>query len=87
MAVGGWNPLPEALCAELSLVLHDTTAETLAAGLLREIAGDAAGAGIRRFINRSSPDDAPVRRIIRTAGFESATVYQQGTLRSTFSIA
>lgn len=87
VAVGGWNRLPEALCAELSLVLHDTAAETTAATLLREIAGDAVRAGIRRFINQSSPDDAPVRRVIRTAGFESATVYQQGILRSSFAIA
>lgn len=87
VAVGGWNRLPEALCAELSLVLHDTAAETMAASLLKEIAGDAARAGIRRFINESSADDAPVRRVMRTAGFECATVYQQGRVRSSFAIA
>ncbi len=87
VAVGGWNRLPERQWAEVSLVLHDTGAETLAATLLKEIAGDAARAGIRRFVNESAPDDAPVRRVIRTAGFETATVYQQGVLRSSFAIA
>ena len=86
VAVGGWNPLPEGLCAELSLVLHDIGAETTAARLLREIAGDAARAGIRRFVNESHPDEGPVRSAIRSAGFESATVYQQGVLRSSFAI-
>lgn len=87
VAVGGWNRLPEALCAQVSLVLHDTAAERLAATLLREIAVDAARAGIRRFVNESSPDDAGVRRVFRDAGFETATVYQQGVLRSSFVIA
>lgn len=87
VAVGGWNRLPDTHCAEVSLVLHDSAAERLAANLLLEIALDAARAGIRRFVNQSGPDDAPVRRVIRTAGFESATVYQQGMLRSSFAIA
>jgi hypothetical protein len=87
VAVGGWNRLPEGVCAEVSLVLHDTAAETLAATLLREIAVDAARSGIRRFVNESSPDDAPVRRVLRDAGFETATVYQQGVLRTSFAIA
>ncbi len=59
----------------------------LAATLLREIAVDAARAGIRRFVNESGPDEAPVRRVIRTAGFDTATVYQQGILRSSFAIS
>jgi hypothetical protein len=71
----------------VSLVLHDTTAETLAATLLREIAVDAARAGIRRFVHESGPDDASVRRVLRDAGFETATVYQQGVLRTSFAIA
>ena len=87
VAVGGWNRLPEGRCAELSLVLHDMAAERLAATLLQEIAVDAARAGIRRFVNESGPDDAPVRRVVRTAGFDAATVYQQGTLRSSFAIS
>jgi hypothetical protein len=88
VAVGGWNRLADACCAEVSLVLHDTAAERPAANLLREIAVDAARAGIRRFVNESGPDDAPVRRVIRTAGFETATVYQPGgILRSSFAIA
>jgi hypothetical protein len=86
VAVGGWNRLPDPLRAEVSLVLHDSAAESHAADLLREIAVDAARAGIRRFENESGPDDAPVRRVFRTAGFETATVYQQGVLRSTFAI-
>lgn len=86
VAVGGWNRLPDPQRAEVSLVLHDGTAETLAAALLKEIATDAARAGIRRFINESGPDDAGVRRIFRNAGFETATVYQEGVLRSSFSI-
>ena len=86
VAVGGWNRLPESHRAEVSLVLHDTAAERLAATLLKEIAVDAARAGIRRFVNESGPDDAPVRRAIRRAGFDAATVYQQGTLRSSFAI-
>ena len=61
-------------------------AETLAATLLGEIAVDAARSGIRRFVNESLPDDAPVRRVFRNAGFETATVYQQGVLRSSFAI-
>ena len=87
VAVGGWNRLPESQLAELSLVLHDTAAETLAASLVREIAVDAAREGIRRFVHEGGPDDAAVRRVIRTAGFEPATVYQQGVLRASFSIA
>jgi hypothetical protein len=87
VAVGGWNRLPHAGCAEVSLVLHDSAAETLAANLLREIAGDAARAGIRRFVNESGPDDAGLRRVFRQAGFEAATVYQQGVLRCSFAIA
>jgi hypothetical protein len=87
VAVGGWNRLPEGHWAEVSLVLHDTAAERLAATLLKEIAVDAARAGIRRFVNESGPDEAPVRRVIRIAGFETATVYQQGVLRSSFAIA
>jgi hypothetical protein len=87
VAVGGWNRLPEGVCAEVSLVLHDTAAEMLAASLLKEIAVDAARAGIRRFVHESSPDDAGVRRVFRDAGFETATVYQQGMLRSSFAIA
>jgi hypothetical protein len=67
-------------------VLHDSAAETQAATLLREIAVDAARAGIRRFVNESGPDDAPVRRVIRNAGFVTATVYQQGVLISSFAI-
>jgi len=87
VAVGGWNRLPEGVCAEVSLVLHDTAAETQAATLLREIAVDAARSGIRRFVNESTPEDSGVRRIFRNAGFETATVYQQGVLRSSFAIA
>ena len=87
VAVGGWNPLPDPQRAEVSLVLHDGTAETLAAILLKEIAVDAARAGIRRFVNESGPDDAPVRRVFRSAGFEAATVYQQGVLVSSFRIS
>jgi hypothetical protein len=87
VAVGGWNRLPEGPYAEVSLVLHDTAAETLAATLLREIAVDAARAGIRRFVHESGPDDASVRRVLRDAGFETATVYQQGVLRTSFAIA
>ena len=87
VAVGGWNRLPEGSCAEVSLVLHDTAAERLAATLLKEIAVDAARAGICRFVNESGPDESPVRRVIRAAGFESATVYQQGMLRSSFAIS
>ena len=87
VAVGGWNRLPEALHAEVSLVLHDSAAETTAATLLREIAVDAARSGIRRFVNESSPEEAGLRRVFRTAGFEAATVYQQGVLRSSFAIA
>ncbi|MGH9008726.1 MAG: hypothetical protein ACRDYF_02645 [Acidimicrobiia bacterium] len=87
VAVGGWNRLPGGQLAEVSLVLHDSAAETPAAGLLREIAVDAARAGIRRFVHEGGPDDAPVRRVIRTAGFDAATVYQQGILRSSFAIA
>ena len=86
VAVGGWNRLPEAQWAEVSLVLHDTAAERMAATLLKEIAVDAARAGIRRFVNESTPDDAPVRRVLRDAGFETATVYEQGILRTTFAI-
>ena len=86
VAVGGWNRLPDGQRAEVSLVLHDGSAEGLAATLLREIALDAARAGIRRFVNESLPDDAPLRRVFRDAGFETATVYQQGVLRSTFAI-
>ena len=71
VAVGGWNRLPDGQWAEVSLVLHDTAAERLAATLLREIAVDAARAGIRRFVNESGPDESPVRRVIRAAGFES----------------
>jgi hypothetical protein len=70
----------------VSLVLHDGAAESQAATLLREIAVDAARAGIRRFVNESGPDDAPVRRVFRSAGFEIATVYQEGVLLSSFSI-
>lgn len=87
VAVGGWNRLAEAHWAEVSLVLHDTAAERLAATLLKEIAVDAARAGIRRFINESGPDEANVRRVFRHAGFETATVYQQGMLRSSFAIS
>ena len=87
VAVGGWNRLPEAQDAEVSLVLHDTAAETQAATLLREIAVDAARSGIRRFVHESTPEDAGVRRVFRNAGFETATVYQQGVLRSSFAIA
>ena len=88
VAVGGWNRLPDGPgpCAEVALVLHDTSTETVAARLLREIAVDAARAGIRRFVHEGGPDDAPVRKVIRTAGFESATVYQQGMIRSSFAI-
>jgi hypothetical protein len=86
VAVGGWNRLPDPQRAEVSLVLHDHTAETQAATLLREIAVDAARAGISQFVNESGPDDAPVRRVIRSAGFVSATVYQQGVLVSSFRI-
>jgi hypothetical protein len=86
VAVGGWNRLPEGHWAEVSLVLHDTAAERLAATLLKEIAVDAARAGIRRFVNESGPDEAGVRRVFRHAGFETATVYQQGMLRSSFAI-
>jgi hypothetical protein len=86
VAVGGWNRLPDPQRAALSLVLHDGAAETLAASLLKEIAVDAARAGIRRLVNESGPDDTPVRRVIRTAGFETATVYEQGVLRSSFAI-
>jgi hypothetical protein len=86
VAVGGWNRLPDPQRAEVSLVVHDASAELLAATLLREIAGDAARAGIRRFVNESLPDDAPVRRVLRNAGFEAATVYQEGVLRSSFAI-
>jgi len=86
VAVGGWNRLPEGLCAEMSLVLHDTAAEQPAATLVREIAVDAARAGIRRFVNESGPDDAPLRRVLRRAGFETATVYQQGILLTSFAI-
>jgi hypothetical protein len=86
VAVGGWNRLPDPQRAEVSIVLHDNAAETQAATLLREIAVDAARAGIRRFVNESGPDDAPVRRVIRDAGFVTATVYQQGVLISTFRI-
>lgn len=86
VAVGGWNRLPEGHWAEVSLVLHDTAAERLAATLLQEIAFDAARAGIRRFVNESGPDEAPVRRVIRSAGFDAATVYEQGVLRSSFAI-
>ena len=84
--MGGWNRRPEGLSAEMSLVLHDTAAEQLAATLVREIAVDAARAGIRRFVNESGPDDAPVRRVLRRAGFETATVYQQGILLASFAI-
>ena len=87
VAVGGWNRMPDGQWAEVSLVLHDTAAESQAATLLREIAVDAARSGIRRFVNESGPDEAPVRRVIRNAGFETATVYQQGVLRSSFAIA
>jgi hypothetical protein len=86
VAVGGWNRLPDPQRAEVSIVLHDNAAETQAATLLREIAVDAARAGIRQFVNESGPDDAPVRRVLRNAGFETATVYQQGVLRSSFAI-
>jgi hypothetical protein len=86
VAVGGWNRLPDPQRAEVSIVLHDNAAETQAATLLREIAVDAARAGIRRFVNESGPDDAPVRRVIRDAGFVAATVYQEGILVSSFSI-
>ena len=86
VAVGGWNRLPEGQWAEVSLVLHDTAAERLAATLLKEIAVDAARAGIRRFVNESGPDEANLRRVFRHAGFETATVYQQGVLRSSFAI-
>jgi hypothetical protein len=54
--------------------------------LLREIAIDAARAGIRRLVHESGPDDASLRRVFRAAGFETATVYQQGVLRSSFAI-
>ena len=87
VAVGAWHRLPGGLSAELSLVLHDATAETLAVGLLRDMAVDAARSGVRRFVHESGSDDAPVRRVIRAAGFESATVYQQGVMRSSFAIA
>ena len=87
VAVGGWNRLPEGMQAEVSLVLHDSAAETLAATLLREIAVDAARSGIRRFVNESTPEDASLRRVLRSAGFETATVYQQGILRTSFAIA
>ena len=87
VAVGGWNRLPEGMYAEVSLVLHDSAAETPAATLLREIAVDAARSGIRRLVHESAPEEAGVRRVFRTAGFETATVYQQGVLRSSFAIA
>jgi hypothetical protein len=87
VAVGGWNRLPEGQSAEFSLVLHDTAAEPLAATLHKAMAIDAARAGIRHFLNESGPDDAGVRRVFRHAGFEAATVYQQGVLRSSFAIA
>lgn len=87
VAVGGWNRLPEGMYAEVSLVLHDSAAETPAATLLREIADDAARSGIRRLVHEGSPEEAGVRRVFRTAGFETATVYQQGVLRSSFLIA
>lgn len=87
VAVGGWKCLPEGPCAEVSLVLHDTVDETLAACLLREIAIDAARSGIRRLVHEGGPDDAPVRRVLSDAGFETTTVYQQGVLRCSFTIA
>jgi hypothetical protein len=68
-------------------VLHDTGAETPAVTLLQEIALDAARSGIRRFINETSPDEVGIRRVFLTAGFETATVYQDGVLRSSFAIA
>ena len=86
VAVGGWNRLPDPHRAEVSIVLHDRTAEQQAATLLREIAIDAARAGIRRFVNESGPDDASVRRVFREAGFSVATVYQPGVLVSSFTI-
>jgi hypothetical protein len=55
-------------------------------GQKAEVSVDAARAGIRRFVNESGPDEAPVRRVFRDAGFETATVYQQGILRSSFAI-
>lgn len=39
-----------------------------------------------RLVNESGPDEAGVRRVFRHAGFETATVYQQGMLRSSFAI-
>ena len=89
VAVGSWNRLPgaQSQSAELSLVLDDSSAETLAATLLRELAVEAARAGVRRFVNESGPDEAGVRRVFRHAGFETATVYQAGVLRSSFAIA
>jgi hypothetical protein len=86
VAVGGWNRLPDPQRGEVSLVLHDGAAERPAATLLREIAIDAARAGIRRLVHESGPDDASLRRVFRAAGFETATVYQQGVLRSSFAI-
>ena len=86
VAVGGWNRLADGQGAEVSLVLHDDSAETLAVSLLREIAVDAVRAGIRRFVHESGPEDAGVRRVFRDAGFEPATVYQQGVLRCSFAI-
>lgn len=87
VATGSWDRLVSPQRAELSLVFHDAAAEGLAPTLLQEIAVDAARAGIRRFVNETAADDVPVRRAIQRAGFETATVYQPGVVRSTFRIA
>jgi N-acetylglutamate synthase-like GNAT family acetyltransferase len=86
VAMGGWDRLPEGDRAEIDLTVEDgQDDDSVGAALLRGLAAAASQMGIRRFLNRSLPDDGRVRRILTRAGFETSTVYQEGVLRTTFS--
>jgi N-acetylglutamate synthase-like GNAT family acetyltransferase len=86
VATGGWDLLPEGDRAEIDLAVDEAESDdAVGAALLRGLAAAASQLGVRRFLNRSSPDDGRVRRILNGAGFETSTVYQEGVLRTTFS--
>jgi len=87
VASGRWDPLPESDGAEVALSVeegYEDAAPVIA--LLRELADSASRQGVRRFVHQSHPNQAGVRRLLREAGFEAATVYQEGVLRSSFAI-
>lgn len=88
LGVGAWTRVRAQDRAELHLLVGagDGAARgAVAVTLVRALAASAAPHGVRRLLHRSLPSEASVREVFARAGFETATVYQEGQLLVSFA--